>query len=133
MVDLTDNPDVARPLVALHERTAPIASLCHGPALLLSAPERTDGQWLFDGYRMTCFTDEEEEEEDQTEPGKLGLPWYVDTALKNDGAVFDDDPSAWASHVIVDRHLITGQNPGSTEAVADAVIRALVTRSAQAA
>ena len=69
MVDLVDNPDVARLLVILHERAAPIASLCHGPALLLSAPERPDGQWLFDGYRMTCFTDEEE---DQTEPGKLG-------------------------------------------------------------
>jgi putative intracellular protease/amidase len=85
---------------------------------------------MFDGYRMTCFTDEEE---DQTEPGKLGLPWYVDTALKNAGAVFDDGPSAWASHVVVDRHLITGQNPGSTEAVADAVIKALGARSAKAA
>lgn len=130
MVDLIDNPDVARLLVALHKRTAPIASLCHGPALLLSAPERPDGQWLFDGYRMTCFTDEEE---DQTEPGKLGLPWYVDTALKNAGAVFDDGPAAWSSHVVVDRHLITGQNPGSTEAVADAVIKALRARSAKAA
>jgi putative intracellular protease/amidase len=71
---------------------------------------------------MTCFTDEEE---DQTEPGRLGLPWYVDTALKNAGVVFDDGPAAWASHVVVDRNLITGQNPGSTEAIADAVIRML--------
>ncbi|QSE86804.1 DJ-1/PfpI family protein [Rhodococcus koreensis] len=122
MVDLADNPDVGRLLVALHEKRAPIASLCHGPALMLSAPERADGQWLFDGYRMTCFTDEEE---NQTEPGLLGLPWYVDTALMNAGAVFDDGPSAWASHVVVDRHVITGQNPGSTEAVAASVITAL--------
>lgn len=130
MVDLADDPHVGRLLVALHAKDAPIASLCHGPALLLSAPERLDGQWLFDGYRMTCFTDEEE---DQTEPGRLGLPWYVDTALKNAGAVFDDGPLAWASHVVVDRHLITGQNPGSTEAVADAVIKALRATAAKAA
>ena len=129
-VDLADNPDVGRLLVALHAKRAPIASLCHGPALLLSAPERPDGQWLFDGYRLTCFTDEEE---DQTEPGKLGLPWYVDTALKNAGAVFDDGPAAWASHVVVDRHIITGQNPGSTEAVADAVIKALTAAATEAA
>ena len=122
MVDLADNPDVARLLVALHRRGAPIAALCHGPALLLSAPERADGQWLFDGYRMTCFTDEEE---DQTEAGRLGMAWYLDTALKNAGAVFDDGPSAWASHVVVDRNLITGQNPGSTEATADAFIKML--------
>ncbi|GAB6986522.1 type 1 glutamine amidotransferase domain-containing protein [Nocardioides pyridinolyticus] len=130
MVDLADNPDVARLLVALHAKTALIASLCHGPALMLSAPERPDGQWLFDGYRMTCFTDEEE---DQTVPGRLGMQWYVDTALKNAGAVFDDGPSAWVSHVVVDRNIITGQNPGSTEAVADAVIKALRAHSVKAA
>jgi putative intracellular protease/amidase len=125
MVDLADNPDVARLLAALHAKQAPISALCHGPALLLSAPERDDGQWLFDGYRLTCFTDEEE---DQTVPGRLGLPWYVDTALKNAGAVFDDGPSAWVSHVVVDRNLITGQNPNSTEATADAVLKALEVR-----
>jgi putative intracellular protease/amidase len=130
MVDLADNADVARLLAVLHAKSAPIAALCHGPALLLAAPERPDGLWLFDGYRMTCFTDEEE---DQTEAGRLGLQWYLDTALQNAAAVFDDGPSAWASHVVVDRNLITGQNPGSTEAVADAFIKTLRAASLRAA
>ena len=69
MVDLADNPDVGRLLAALHKKHAAIAALCHGPAVLLSAPERADGLWLFDGYRMTAFTDEEE---DQTEAGLAG-------------------------------------------------------------
>ena len=34
MVDLSDNPDVARLLTVLHGKGAPIAALCHGPALL---------------------------------------------------------------------------------------------------
>ena len=123
MVDLADNPDVGRLLAALQARRAPIAALCHGPAMLLAAPERADGLWLFDGYRMTSFTDEEE---DQTEPGLLGLAWLLDVALKNAGAVFDDGPAAWVSHVVVDRNLITGQNPESTEATADAVIKKLL-------
>ena len=122
MTDLSGNPDAGRLLAALHRRGAPIAALCHGPAVLLSAPERADGLWLFDGYRMTSFTDEEE---DQTEAGRLGMEWYLDIALKNAGAVFDDGPAAWASHVVVDRNLITGQNPSSTEATADAVTRKL--------
>jgi hypothetical protein len=42
---------------------------------------------MFDGYRMTAFTDEEE---DQTKAGKIGTPWYVEAALKNRGAIFDD-------------------------------------------
>ena len=122
MVDLAGNPDVGRLLVALQARRAAIAALCHGPAILLSAPERADGLWLFDGYRMTSFTDEEE---DQTEAGLAGMAWLLDVALKNAGAVFDDGPSAWISHVVVDRNVITGQNPGSTEATADAVIKVL--------
>ena len=130
MVDLSDNPDAGRLLVALHRKHAPIAALCHGPALLLSAPERADGLWLFDGYRVTSFTDEEE---DQTEAGRLGMAWLLDVALKNAGAVFDDAPSAWISHVVVDRNLVTGQNPGSTEATADAVIKKLRTPARQAA
>jgi putative intracellular protease/amidase len=122
MVDLAGHPGAGRLLAALHRRQVPIAALCHGPAVLLSAPERPDGKWLFDGYRMTSFTDEEE---DQTEAGLLGMAWLLDEALKNAGAVFDDGPSAWVSHVVVDRNLITGQNPGSTEATADAVIKKL--------
>jgi putative intracellular protease/amidase len=106
MVDLADNPDVGRLLAALQARRAPIAALYHGPAMLLAAPERADGLWLFDGYRARL----------------LGLAWLLDVALKNAGAVFDDGPAAWVSHVVVDRNLITGQNPESTEATADAVV-----------
>jgi putative intracellular protease/amidase len=122
MVDLSGNPDAGRLLAALHRKSAPIAALCHGPAALLSAPERPDGLWLFDGYRMTAFSDEEEV---QTEAGLLGMAWLLDVALMNAGAVFDDGPAAWDSHVVVDRNLITGQNPGSTEAIADAVVKKL--------
>ena len=122
MVDLADNPDVARVLRVLHGKNAPIASLCHGPAFLLSALANSEGQWLFDGYRLTSFTDEEEA---QTPQGQAGMQWWLETALKGAGAVFDDSPSAWTSHVVVDRNLITAQNPNSVDAAADAVLKAL--------
>jgi putative intracellular protease/amidase len=53
------------------------------------------------------------------------MPWYVETALKNRGATFDDGDAAWVSHVVIDRNLITGQNPGSTDATAYAVLKRL--------
>jgi putative intracellular protease/amidase/ketosteroid isomerase-like protein len=112
MVDLADNPHVLRLLRVMHDASRIVAALGHGPAALLL--------WLFDGYRMTGFTDEEE---DQTRLGKLGMPWYLEAALKNRGAVFDDALAAWASHVVVDRNLITGQNPSSANAIADAVLK----------
>jgi putative intracellular protease/amidase len=121
MVDLADNPDVARALRLLHERERTVAALCHGPAALLSAGEGPEG-WLFDGFKITGFTDEEE---DQTVVGRLGAPWYVETELKNRGAVFDDADSAWAPHIVIDRNLVTAQNPASSEAAADAVLKKL--------
>ena len=122
MVDMADNPDVGRVLRLLHAHDATIAALCHGPAALLSAGERPDGQWVFDGYKLTSFTDEEE---DQTEAGMLGMEWYLETALKNAGGVFDDAPAPWVSHVVVDRNLITAQNPMSSDAAAEAVLKRL--------
>lgn len=121
MVDLPDSADVGRVLRLMHGAGKTIAALCHGPAALLSGPE-IDGAWMFDGYRMTAFTDEEE---DQTKAGKVGMPWYVEAALKNRGAIFDDGDAAWVSHVVIDRNLTTGQNPGSAEAVAGAMLKRL--------
>lgn len=71
-------------------------------------------------------------EEDQTRLGRRGMPWYVETALKNAGAIFDDAGFAWTSHVVVDRNLIAGQNPASSDAAADAVLKriGLLDRSA---
>lgn len=122
MVDMHRNPDVARALKLLHEMNRPVAALCHGPAALLSAGMRADGLWMFDGYKMTAFNNEEE---DQTQAGRLGMPWYLETGLKNAGAVFDDSPLPWVSHVVVDRNLITAQNPMSADAMADAVLKRL--------
>jgi putative intracellular protease/amidase len=118
MVDLADNPSMGRVLKLLHDAGKTIAALCHGPAALLSAPD-SDGVWLFDGYKMTAFTNEEE---DQTQAGRTGMPWYLEDALKNRGAVFDDGDAAWVSHVVIDRNLLTAQNPGSSEAGADILL-----------
>jgi putative intracellular protease/amidase len=119
MVDFADNAHVGRVLRLMHGAGKTIAALCHGPAALLSAPE-VNGAWMFDGYRMTAFTDEEE---DQTKAGKIGMPWYLEAALKNRGAIFDDGDAAWVSHVVVDRNLITAQNPGSSEAAAGTLMK----------
>ena len=121
MEDLPGNPDLGRILTELYDSGRIVAAMCHGPAGLLSAV-RPDGGWVFAGRRMTAFTDEEE---NQTKAGKIGMPWYLETALKNRGVIFDDGDAAWVSHVVIDRNLITAQNEGSSEAAACAVLKLL--------
>ena len=100
LVSLADNADAGRALRILHERNMPIASVGHGPAVLLSAPSDSEGQWLFDGYRLTCAGDEAE------------MPWQLDTALKAAGAVFEQ-----SQEVVVDRNLVTARSADSVDAV----------------
>lgn len=119
--DMIDNADVGRALRILHAKSTPIAAMCHGPSALLSAGARDDGNWLFDGFRLTSFTNDEEL---QTRPTKQP-PIYMETELRNAGAIFDDAPIAWTSHVVVDRNLITGQNPMSSETVALTLLKKL--------
>jgi putative intracellular protease/amidase len=122
MVDLPSNADVGRAIRLLHLREKTVATVCHGPAAFLSAGSGPDGAWLFDGYKLVSVTDEEE---DQIPYGKLGMPWYLESELKNYGAIFDDGDAAWVSHVVVDRNLVTAQNPDSSEAMADAILKKL--------
>jgi len=74
---------------------------------------------------MTSFTDEEE-----TQTGlAANAPWLLATRLKEAGADFQPGP-AWSSHVVVDGNLVTGQNPASAAAAAQAVLGELAARAA---
>jgi putative intracellular protease/amidase len=120
MQDLSANPDVARVLTTLLDAPGKlVASLCHGPASFLPA-QRPDGTSVFAGRRLTAFTDEEE-----TQAGFASrAPWLLEDRLRAKGVTFDSGP-AWSSYVVVDGNLITGQNPASAGAAAEAVLDAL--------
>jgi hypothetical protein len=58
---------------------------------------------------MTAFTNKEERQ------GGLAdrAPWLLETRLREQGTEFEAGPP-WASHVVIDGHLVTGQNPASS-------------------
>ncbi|MFJ4626953.1 type 1 glutamine amidotransferase domain-containing protein [Streptomyces sp. NPDC088847] len=124
MQDLAVNPDVGRVLTTmLSDPAKVVASLCHGPASFMAAG-RDDGSWPFKGRRLTAFTDAEEEQ--------VGLsanaPWLLEERLRGAGAHFESGP-AWSSYVVVDGNLITGQNPASGGAAAQALLKELAART----
>ncbi|MGQ1797264.1 type 1 glutamine amidotransferase domain-containing protein [Kocuria oceani] len=118
MADLVQDPSLGRILSAADRAGRLIAPFCHGPAGLLSAQD--DGAFLFAGRRLTAFTNEEEL------GGGTGenTPWFLETVLREKGAVVETGP-AWSSHVVRDANLVTGQNPQSSRAVAEVVLEAL--------
>jgi putative intracellular protease/amidase len=118
MEDLHDDLDLGRILAALQARTAPVATVCHGTVGLLSA--RSGGAWLFAGYRMTGYADEEESQGGAGD----GAPFTLESRLRAEGANFVAGPP-WTEFTVTDRNLITGQNPGSAAAVARQLVTAL--------
>ncbi|MFJ4953513.1 type 1 glutamine amidotransferase domain-containing protein [Streptomyces sp. NPDC088760] len=119
MEDLAVDAESGGLLVAALDSGKPLAVVCHGPAALLAAV-RPDGTNAFAGYRAAAFTNEEE-----TQGGLAGqAKWLLQDRLTEAGVdVRAGEP--WAPHVVVDRNLITGQNPASSAPVAEELLKQL--------
>jgi putative intracellular protease/amidase len=119
MEDLAVDADSGRLLVAALGSGKPLAVVCHGPAALLAA-RTADGTSAFAGYRVAAFTNEEEVQ------GGLAdkATWLLEDRLVADGVVVDK-AAPWTPHVVVDRNLITGQNPMSSAPLAAELLKAL--------
>ena len=103
----------------IDQKSGVVSAVCHGPAGLLNL-KRADGTSLIQGKRVTGLTNLEE-----TLSGKSGkVPYRLQDELKKRGARFDAG-FPFFSHVVVDGRLVTGQNPNSTIAVAEAVLQVL--------
>ncbi|WP_441249412.1 type 1 glutamine amidotransferase domain-containing protein [Kitasatospora sp. McL0602] len=119
MEDLAVSAESGALLTAALGSGRPLGVVCHAPAALLAAV-RPDGSPTFAGYRLTGFTNAEE-----TQAGLADkAPWLLQDRLVELGADFvEGEP--WAPHVVVDRNLVTGQNPASSAPLAAALLAAL--------
>lgn len=97
----------------------PVATVCHAPGVLRHA-KGPDGKPLVNGKQVTGFSNTEEAAVGLTEI----VPFLVEDMLKENGGIYvkADD---WQSYAITDGLLVTGQNPASSEAVAEALLRLL--------
>lgn len=121
MFDLPVNADLKALLAATHARGGVIGAVCHGPAALVNVP-LADGSSLARGRRMTGFSNEEERLFGKNWAARF--PVLLEDGLRGAGAQFSAAPMM-LSHVVSDGGLVTGQNPYSTPAAAEAVVRAM--------
>lgn len=119
MEDLAVNTESGRLLSAALEIGMPLGVVCHGPAALLAATKE-DGSNTFAGYELTGFTNAEETQSGFAQKAK----WLLQDRLVAAGADFQEG-EAWAPKVVVDRNLITGQNPASAAPLADELLKKL--------
>ncbi|MFE6072554.1 type 1 glutamine amidotransferase domain-containing protein [Streptomyces sp. NPDC056525] len=119
MEDLAVDAASGRLLIDALNSGKPLAVVCHGPAALLAAT-KDDGTNAFAGYKVAAFTNDEETQSGFADKAK----WLLETRLVEAGVdVQVGEP--WVPKVVVDRNLITGQNPASAAPLADRVLREL--------
>lgn len=142
VVDLMQDPQMGEILRYFHGRAKPTALLCHGPIALVSAMPRAREfraalmagdessakelarGWPYAGYRMTIFSASEEKwVEKEILHGKMYFT--MPQALSAAGGDVATAKVDFEPHVIVDRELITGQNPRSDHSVGEALVKAL--------
>jgi putative intracellular protease/amidase len=119
MEDLSVDPFSGRLLVAALASGKPLSLVCHGPAALLSTVS-DDGRSPFAGYRLTALSNAEEQMSGLAERAK----WLLEDRLIALGVDYGAG-EPFTPHVVVDRTLITGQNPASSEPLAQEVLKAL--------
>lgn len=120
MFDLPGDVPLQRAIAHIWEAGGLVAAVCHGPAALVEVT-LDDGRRLVDGRAMTGFSEEEE--------SMFGKRWakefafQLEPALRERGARWQEAP-LMQPKVVVDGRLLTGQNPYSTPALAEAFVRA---------
>jgi putative intracellular protease/amidase len=118
MQDLWQDADSGRLLVAALASGKPLAIVCHAPVAILAT--RSSGGSPFEGYRVTAFTNDEED--------GVGLrakaPWTAEDELIGMGLDFSRG-EMWKPYTLVDRNLFTGQNPASAGPLAKEFMKQL--------
>lgn len=119
MEDLAVNADSGRLLTLALESGKPLGVVCHAPAALLAATG-ADGGNTFAGYRVAAFTNAEEIQGGLADKAK----WLLEDRLTEAGVqVQVGEP--WSPKVVVDRNLVTGQNPASAAPLAVELLKKL--------
>ena len=95
-----------------------MAVVCHAPVVLRHA--KLDGQALVKGKRVTGFSN--------TEEAAVGLtkvvPFLLEDELKRLGGHYEK-AADWQSFTLADGCLLTGQNPASSQALAERLVKML--------
>ncbi|MBQ5947333.1 type 1 glutamine amidotransferase domain-containing protein [Massilia sp. ST3] len=137
MQDLLKDKGLGELLADFHSMNKPTGLTCHGTIALLSAIPDARGyvaaleagkhaapsNWIYKGYKMTAFTNEEEAQS-KAFLGGGQMKLFPQDGLVAAGASFAE-AKPWSENVVEDRELITGQNPQSAKGVAAAMLKRL--------
>lgn len=118
MFDFPENAALQELVKQHYESGRIVAAICHGVCGLLDV-RLSDGSYLLHGRDITGFSRQEE----WVARRERVIPFDLEASLKERGAHYRKAFLPMTSKVVVDRNLITGQNPFSSKKMAEAVLQ----------
>lgn len=120
--DLTNSATSIELIQEFDRAQKPIGFVCHAPAVLKNVKTES-GESFVKGKKLTGFSNSEEAAVQLTDV----VPFLIEDEFKAQGAHYEKGAD-WSSYTVSDGHLITGQNPASSEAVAEQLLDMLKTK-----
>lgn len=117
--DLAEDPQSIALIESMYVSGKPVAAVCHAPGVLKGAT-LADGSALVKGKSLTGFSNSEEAAVQLTDV----VPFLLEDLLQEKGANYSSADD-WQPYTVTDGNLITGQNPASSEQVAQALLKKL--------
>lgn len=117
--DLVEDKKSISLIESFYNEGKPVSFVCHAPAVLKNVKGK-DGKPLVNNKKVTGFTNEEEAAVQLTEI----VPFLLEEMLKNNGGIYSKIGD-WQPYAVEDGLLITGQNPASSEKVAELLAKKL--------
>ncbi len=118
--DLTDSTNSIALIESFLAANKPVATVCHATAALLNVKD-SEGEYVVKGKAVTGFTNSEEDTVQLTDI----VPFLLEDEFVKRGADFQK-VADWNAFSVQDGLLIFGQNPASSELVAEKLLAALV-------
>ena len=110
--DLAEDKKSIELIESFYNNKKPVGAVCHAPAIFKNT--KINGEPLVKDKNVTGFSNTEEEAVQLTDV----VPFLVENMLQENGGNYSKSED-WHPYAIEDGHLITGQNPASSELVAD--------------
>ncbi|MFD0993273.1 type 1 glutamine amidotransferase domain-containing protein [Tenacibaculum geojense] len=116
--DLAEDKNSIELIEQFYSNNKPVGAVCHAPAIFKNT--KINGEPLVKNKNVTGFSNTEEEAVQLTNV----VPFLVEDMLQENGGNYSkvDD---WKPFAIEDGYLITGQNPASSELVAEYLLKKL--------
>ncbi|MTI30199.1 type 1 glutamine amidotransferase domain-containing protein [Xanthovirga aplysinae] len=117
--DLAEDKNSISLIESFYKHNKPIAAVCHAPGIFKNTKDE-NGTPLVKGKNVTGFSNSEEEAVQLTDV----VPFLVENMLQQNGGIYSKGED-WAPYFVIDGLLITGQNPASSELVAENLLKKL--------